>query len=187
MHIVIGHHRLDDQSITMGVVDEVCITFFESDVVIFPFELLRMPLVHTVNISERPLLFLSDISFLCPMCFSSEVRPAEDRPDLMWGHSLKCIVLWPGPPIVDVVLEVPAMDEFLNFILECNALFSGVTDIFMVLTIFIMIPLGAISMQRVKSFEYSSLFHSHEDVLLWRDQGGVVSEFARRRSWHSQI
>ena len=147
MHIVIGNHRLDDQSVTVGVMDEVCITFFESDVVVFPFELFRRSLVHTVKISDWPLLYLLDVPFLCPVRFSSEVRSAEDRPDLVWGLRLRCIVLRPGPLAIDVVLEVFAADDFFNLILECNALFSGVTDVLMISTIFILIPLGAISMQ----------------------------------------
>ena len=61
MQIVIGHYRLDDQNVAVGVMDEVCITFFKSDVIIFPFKLLHRPLVHTVNISERPLICLPNI------------------------------------------------------------------------------------------------------------------------------
>ena len=38
----------------MGVMDEVCITFFEGDVVTFSLASLRRPFVHGVNISERP-------------------------------------------------------------------------------------------------------------------------------------
>ena len=164
MHVVIGHHRLDDQSVTVGVMDEVCISFFESDVVIFPFKLLRRPLVRTVNISERPLLCLSDVSFLCPTHFSGEVRSTKDRPDLVWGLYLRCIILRPGPPVVNVVLEAPTTNELLDFILEHNALFRGVTNVLMVSTIFILIPLGTVSTQRVRPLEYSSLFHDHEDV-----------------------
>ena len=37
----------------MGVMDEVCVTFFESDVVALSLVLFRMSLVHVVNISER--------------------------------------------------------------------------------------------------------------------------------------
>ena len=121
------------------------------------------------------------------MRFSGEVRFIEDHLDLVWGLCLKCIVLHPGPPVVNVVLEVPVAGELLDFILECNALFSGVTDVLVVSTIFIMIPFRAISTQRVRPLEYPSLFCSHKDVIPWRDQVGIVSEFAGGRSWHSQI
>ena len=186
MHVVIGHHCLDDQSVIVGEMDEVCITCFESDVVVFPFKLLRKLLVYTVNISERPFLCLPDVSFLYPTHFSV-TRSTEDRLDLVWGLCLRCIIMLPGFPIVNVVLEVPTVDEFLNLILKCNALFSGVTDVLMVSTIFILIPFGAISTQQVRPLEYPSLFCSHEDFLSWQDQVSVVSEFAGRRSWHSLI
>ena len=58
MHAVVDHHRLDDKNVAVGVVDEVCITFFESAVVVLPLELLRRLLVHVVDIGEWPLLHL---------------------------------------------------------------------------------------------------------------------------------
>ena len=165
MHIVVGHHRLDDQSVAVRVVDEVCITFFESNVVIFHLELLYRPLVHAVDIGEWPLFRLSDVSFLRPTRFSGEVRSTKDRLDFLWGFCLRCIILWPGPPVINGVLEVPAVDEFLNLILKCNALFSRVTDVLVVSAIFTLIPFGEVSTQRVRLLEYSSLFRGHEDVL----------------------
>ena len=83
MHILIGHHHLDNQSVTVGVVDKVCITFFENDVVILPLELLCRPLVHAVGIGDQPLLCLLDISFLRPTRFFEEVRSIEDCPNFM--------------------------------------------------------------------------------------------------------
>ena len=50
----------------MRVVDKVCITFSDSDVIIFLLKLLRRLLVHTVNIDERPFLRLPDLMFLAP-------------------------------------------------------------------------------------------------------------------------
>ena len=79
MYIFIGHHRRDDQSIAVGVVDEMCITFSEIDVVVLPFKLICRSLVHAVNIGERPLLRLPDVTLLCPTRFSSQVRSAEDH------------------------------------------------------------------------------------------------------------
>ena len=40
VHVVINHHYSNDQFVVMRVMDEVCITFSESDIVIFPLELL---------------------------------------------------------------------------------------------------------------------------------------------------
>ena len=153
MHVVIGHHSLDDQTIIVGVMDEVCITFFENDVVVLPLGLLYRPLVHTVNISERPFLCLPDLLVLYLRRFSGEVRFVEDHPNFVWRLYLRCIILRPGPPVVNVVLEVPMVDELLNFILKRNAFFYGVTNVLMVSTIFILIHLGAISTQRVRLLE----------------------------------
>ena len=166
MHIVVGHHQLEEQSVAMGVMDEVCIAFFESDVIVLPLELLCKPLVHTANISERSPLCLQDVPFLCPTHFSGKVRSTEDHPNLVWGLHLRCIVLQLGPSTVNVVLEVPTADEFFDLILECNTFFSGVIDVHVVSTIFILIPFGAASMQWIKPLEYSNVFCSHEDILL---------------------
>ena len=92
MHVIVGHYRLDDQSVVVGVVDKVCITFFESDVIVVPIELLCRPLVHAVNIGERPFLRLSDVLFLCSTHFFGEVRSAEDHPNFIWGLYLRCII-----------------------------------------------------------------------------------------------
>ena len=142
----------------MGVVDEVCITFSESDVVVLPLELLYSPLDHAVDIGEWHLLHLLDVSFLRPKRFSNELRSAKDRPDFVWRLCLRCIILRPGPPIVNVILEVPAMDEFLDLILECNAFFGSVTDVLVVFAIITLIPFGVVSTQWVRLLEYSSLF-----------------------------
>ena len=99
------------------------------------------------------------------MLFSAEVRFVEDRPDFMWGLCLKCIILRPGPPVVNVVLEVPAVDEFLDLIFECNALFSSVTDVLVVSTKFTLIHFRAVSTQWVRPLEYPSLLRGHEDIL----------------------
>ena len=145
MHVVIDHHSCDDQSDTIGVVDEVCITFSKSDVVILPLELLCRSLVHVVDIGEWPFLRLSVVSFLCPMHLSSQVRSAEDRPDFVWGLCLRSIILWPSPPVVNVVLEVLATDKFLDLILECDTLLGGVTNVPVESVAFVLIPLRAVS------------------------------------------
>ena len=92
MYVVVGYHCRDNQSVAVGVVDEVCIIFPESDVVVLPLELLCRPFVHTVNIGERPLLRLPNVTFLGPTRFSSEVRSAEDRLDFAWRFCLRSIV-----------------------------------------------------------------------------------------------
>ena len=91
--------------------DKVCITLSENDVAVLPLELLCMPLVCVANIDEQPLLCLSNMTILCPKCFPSEIRPTKDCPDLALGFCFRYLVLRPGPPIINVVLEIPAVNE----------------------------------------------------------------------------
>ena len=46
------------------------------------------------------------------------------------------------------------MDEFLNLILKRDALLGGVTNFLVVSAVFILIPLGTVSTQRVRPLEY---------------------------------
>ena len=85
--------------------------------------------------------------FLHSKHFSSKVRSVEDRPNFVWGFCFKSVVLRPGPPVVDVILEVPAMNELLDLILEGDAFLSCVTDVLMVPTVFVLAPLKAVSIQ----------------------------------------
>ena len=88
-----------------------------------------------------------------PTRFSGEVRSAEDCLDFVWWLCLRCIILRLGPLVVNVVLEVPAANEFLNFILKCNAFFNSVTDVIMLSAIFVLIPFRAVSTQWVRPLE----------------------------------
>ena len=145
MYVVVGHHCRDDQSIAVEVVDKAYITFPESDVIGLPLELLYWPFVHTMNISEQSLLHLLDVAFLRLVHFSSKVGSAEDRLDFVSWFYFRSVVLRPSPHIVDVILEVPAADEFLDLILEGDALLNYMTDIFVKPTVFVLVPLGAVS------------------------------------------
>ena len=78
---------------------------------------------------------------------------------------LQGIILWPGPSAIDIILKVPAVDELFNFILKRDTLFRSVTNVLVVSTIFVLIPLGTVSTQWVMPFEQSSLFCYHENVL----------------------
>ena len=49
------------------------------------------------------------------------------------------------PPIIDIILEVPATDELLYLVFEGDALLSGVTDIFMEPAVLILVPFGVVS------------------------------------------
>ena len=131
-----------------------------------PFELLCRPLIHPQDIGEWPILRLPDVTVLCPTCLPGEMRTAEDRLNLAWGLYFKSVILRPCPPVVDVVLKVPAANELLNLILEGDAFISGMTDAFMEPTVLILVPLRTVSTQWVKPVEYSRLLCSHEHVLL---------------------
>ena len=105
----------------------------------------------------------------------------------VWGLSLRGVILRPSPSTTDIILEVPTTDELFNFILKCDTLLHGVTNVLVVSTIFALVSLGAVSTQRVRLLEHSSLLYCHEDVLSRRDQVGIVGKLAGRRSRHSQV
>ena len=146
MYVVVGHHCCDDQGVVIGVIDEVCITFFESDVVVLPLELLCRLLIHAVDIGERPILHLPDVTIWCPTCLPGKVRSTEDHPDLTWGFCLKSVILWSCPPVINIMLEVPTANELLDLILEGDALLSGMTNVLVEPTVLILLPLGEVSM-----------------------------------------
>ena len=93
------------------------------------------------------------------------MRSVEDRLDLAWGFYFRSIILRHGPSIVHVVLDVPVVNELLDLILKGDTLLNGVTGILVVPIIFVLVPLGAISAQRVRLLEYPSLLCSHKNVL----------------------
>ena len=72
------------------------------------------------------------------------MRSAEDRPNLARMSYLALVVARLGAFVADVISEVPFMDEVFDLILEHNALFGGVTDIFVILTILVLVPFGAV-------------------------------------------
>ena len=103
------------------------------------------------------------------MRFTGKIRSPKDCPDFVWGLRLRGVILQPSPSAIDIILEVLAADELFNFILKRDTLLCGVTNVFVVSTIFVLILLGTVSMQRVRPFEHSSLFCCHENVLSRRD------------------
>ena len=62
---------------------------------------------------------------------------------MRWSH-LTLVVVRLGASVVDVVSEIPITDEFFDLILECNAFFSGVADIYMISTILILVSFGVV-------------------------------------------
>ena len=77
--------------------------------------------------------------------FTGKMGPPKDGPDFVWRVCLRCFVLWSGPLAINVILKVPATDDFFNFILKRDTLIRGVTDILVVPTILVLVPFGAVS------------------------------------------
>ena len=92
------------------------------------------------------------------------MRPAEDGPDFAKGFYLILVIVWLGSSVMDVVPKVPITDEFLDLILEYDALLSGVADILVVPTILILISSGAVSSQRVRSLVNACLLGGLKDL-----------------------
>ena len=146
----------------MGVMDKVCITFFEGDVITIPLTLLRRPLGPDMNISERSRLCFPDLSFLGPVRFSVKMGLAEYGPNLMRRFYLWHIVLWFRPSSTNIILKVPTADELFNFIFQHDTLLYSVTNILVVSAVLILVSFLAVSMQWVRSLENPGLFCFHE-------------------------
>ena len=99
-----------------------------------------------MDIGERPIPCFPDIAILGPTRLPNKIRSIKDRLDLAWGLWFGPVILRSHPPVIDIILEVPATDELLYLVFERDALLSGMNDIFMELVVLIMIPFGAMSM-----------------------------------------
>ena len=78
-------------------------------------------------------------------CLPREVRSTKDGLDFTRQSRLVLVVARLGTFVVDVVSKIPFTDEFFDLILEHNAFFGGVADIFVKSTILILISFGAVS------------------------------------------
>ena len=117
MQVVVGPHGSDDSSVIMGVMDEVSITIAKGDIVIFPLEMFYSLLVQVVDISEWHFPCFLGIAVSNPAHFSNKMGSAKDSSDLMWGLHYRTVILLSHPPIIDVILQVSMVDEFLYLIL----------------------------------------------------------------------
>ena len=129
MYVIVGHHGLDDQCITVRVTNVTCILFTEGDSVRLSSNLFGRLLVGRAR--GRDLLFpsLSEVAILGSSRFPDEVRSVKDSSNLAMRSCLTLVLAELGAPVTDVVLEVPFLDEFFNLILECDAIFCGVANI----------------------------------------------------------
>ena len=93
------------------------------------------------------------VSSLAP--FSSKMRSAKDSPYLVWGLYFWLVILRSHPPVIDIVLQVPVTYELLYLIFDDDALLGGMADISVGSTILVLVPLGTISLQRVRPLKNS--------------------------------
>ena len=113
--------------------------------------------------------------------------PIEDSLDLARRPDLILVVFWPDASIADIVPEVSFSDEFFNLILECDALFHGVVDIFMISVVFVLIFLRAVSPHRIGSFVHARVLCGQEYILTLPCQVDEVIVLTRRGSWDPLI
>ena len=182
MYVVIGHHGLDDQCITVRVMNVTCILFTEGDIVHLTSDLFGRPLVGRARGPNRPFPGLSEVAVLGSSRFPSEVRSTEDSSNLARSSCLVLVLAGLDAPVADLVLEVPLSDEFFNFILECDAFFCGVANISVISTILVLVSFRAVSSHCIWSLLNSCVLCGQEYILTRRYQVSEVIDLARRGS-----
>ena len=124
----------------------MCITISKPDVIVFSLKMFYRSLVQVVDISEQSVPCFPGIAVSGPKRLSNELKPTEDSLNLAWGLHFLSVILWSRPPVIDIVLQVPATDKLLYLILQGDALLGGVADNSVESTKLVLVPLGAISM-----------------------------------------
>ena len=110
----------------------VCVPLTEGDIIHFPSELLGRLLVQRVRGHDRSFPCVSKIVVLGSLRLLGEVWPVEDGLDLAIRSYLTLVASQLGASVADVISEISFSYEFLNLILEHNALLCGVADILVV-------------------------------------------------------
>ena len=123
----------------MWVTDMAGFLFTESDRVRLTSELFGRPPVGRARGRNRPFPGFSEVAVLGSLCFSDKMWSAEDSSNHTRRLCLLSVLTGLGAPVADVVLEVLLSDEFFDIVLECDAFFSGVANILMVLAILVLI------------------------------------------------
>ena len=93
------------------------------------------------------------------------MRPTEDGPNFTRRSYFALVSARLGAFFADVISEIPITDEFLDFILEHDALLCGMANILVISVILILISFGAISYQRIRSFVDAYLLGGQKDFL----------------------
>ena len=156
--------------------------FAKGDVLHFTPDLFGKLHIKRARGGDRPFLSLSKVAVLSSSLFFGEVWPVEDSSDLAKRSSLILVVSWPGASITDIVREVSFLDEFFDLILESDAFFRSVADISMKSTVFVLIPLRAVSLHRIGSFVHACVLRGQEYILTRPCQVGEVIVLTRKGS-----
>ena len=180
MYVVVGHHGLDDQCITVWVTNMTCVLFTEGDIVHLSSDLFGRPLVERARGCDWPFPSLSEVTILASSLLLGEVRSIEDSSDLARRSCLMLVLMGLGAPVADVVLEVPFSDEFFNLIFECDALFCGVANISVISTVLVLVSFRAVSLHRIWSLIDSCVLRGQEYILTRPCQVDEVVVFAQR-------
>ena len=117
------------------------IIFTEGDQVCPTSKLFGRPLVGIARGQNRPFLGLSEVAVLGSPCFPDEMWPAEDGLYYTRRFCLTSVLVGLGTLVVDVASEVSLADEFFDFILECNAFFSGVANVLVIPAVITLVSL----------------------------------------------
>ena len=115
--------------------------FTEGDIFCLTSSLLGRPLVEKAHGHNWPFPGLSEVTILGSSHLLGEVWSAEDGSDFSRRFCFVLVLAGLSAPIADVVLEVSLSDELLNLDLEGDAFFRGVTNIPVVSTVLILVPL----------------------------------------------
>ena len=144
MHVVVGHHCSNDEGLAVGVADKVSITINEANAIILLLEVFCRPLVQVVDINKWYFPCFPGVVVSGPTRLSREIGFTKDSLDLAWGLCCRTVILRSHPPVIDIVLQVPAANELLYLIFEGDALLGGMVDISVESVVLVLVPLGAI-------------------------------------------
>ena len=180
--LLASYHGLDNQCIAVRMAHVSGVSLTEGDIFRLTSSLLGRPLVGRPHGHNRPFPGLSEVAVLGSLRLPSEVQSAEDGSNFARTSCLVLVLMGLSAPIADVVLEVSFPDKLLNLVFEGDAFFRGVADISVKSTIFILVPLRAVSSHRIWSFIQSRVLRDQEYILTRPHQVGEVIVLTRRGS-----
>ena len=156
MYVVVGYHGLDNQCIAVWMTNVARVFFTEGDIFCLTSSLLCRPLVERAHGHNRPFPGLSKVAVVGSSRLPCKVWSVKDGSDFVRRSCLALVLVGLCAPFADIVLEVSLSDELLNLVLEGDAFFRGVADIFVKPIVFILVPLRAVSPHQI-----GSCIHAH--------------------------